>query len=381
MLFTPPMFLGTAPGQIPLFAWLIAWNGIFEFSYGITTTPYQAMLPELTMVSERPRASQLQNFAAYFGVGVSSGLTLFGISGIANQINGSSLSTSSTPFLFFIIILLSCAMVMAGSFFLFTNRMPHEKPTYVARESIITNLKEILRNKNFVLLTLFQGIANMTWSMFFTLILGYMDSVLHLLDTNFMIGSVEIPVYYFVAVALIVGILCFLALWRRFIEKHGKKFTLEVILMLGMCTFPLSLIGIIQGVNMGIAGIIIMVLVTAPVGGFFLFPYILYADFAEDDVRRTNNFKAGLYAGFPEILLNLLQAVAMFLTGVLIDTSIVPMLPGTSVTIGWVLWGPIGVVFLLVAFLLLHKRIVLDFAWEKGTPEKHDSIGSISSDR
>jgi GPH family glycoside/pentoside/hexuronide:cation symporter len=365
MIFTPPMFLGPSPAQITLFAWLILWNGAFEFAYGITTTPYQAMLPELTKVSERPRASQLQNFCGYFGVGASSALTLLGIAKITNEFTATTMSISSPPFQLFVLIFLICAILMAASFFLFAAKMPREKPAYVAREPLLDNLKEILRNTNFVHMTLFQGIANITWSMFFSLIFGYLNYVLHLLDTNYVIGPVAIPVYYVVAVVLIVCILSFLAVWRRVIEKYGKKVTLEIILLMGICTFPLSLVGIVQGVNMGIVGMVLVVLVTAPVGGFFLFPYILYADFAEDDARRTNNFKAGLYAGFPEILLNILQAFSMFLTGILIDKTIMPMLPGTDVTWGYVWWGPIGAVFLVVALVYLRKKIVLDFDWEK----------------
>ncbi|HMF34904.1 MAG TPA: MFS transporter [Candidatus Lokiarchaeia archaeon] len=370
LLFTAPLFLGNAPDQLSLFAWLILWNSVYEFAYGVTTTPYQAMLAEITQVAERPRASQLQNYFSYVGVGAASALTILGISKITEEISASTLSITSAPFLLLVLIFLICAAVMAISFFLFASIMPKEKPKSGAREPLWANLKEILKNRNLLRLTLFQGIANFTWSMFFTLILGFMELVLHLMDTFFIIGPVEIPVYYVVAVALIVGILCFLTIWRKIIEKHGKKFTLQVILLLGICVYPLSLIGIIQGVNMGIAGMILMVLVTAPVGGFFLFPYILYADFAEDDVRRTNNFKAGLYAGFPEILVNVFQALSMFVTGVLIDKTIMPILPGTTVTWGYVLWGPIGAVFLLIAFVFLRKYIVLDFAWEKSETDQ-----------
>ena len=113
-------------------------------------------------------------------------------------------------------------------------------------------------------------------------------------------------------------------------------------------------------------GIIFMLGLAGCLGGWYLFPAIIYADIAEDDEKKTGELKAGIYQGFPSIVLNLFQAGGLFLLGIILDLPVVGNLP---YSIGLVLWGPICSVILIGAYFFSRKFIQLDFEWEKNQNE------------
>jgi len=354
MLFTPPLFLGSSPATIVLFVWMLAWNSGFEIFYGVTTTPYQAMLPEITEVGERPRASQLQNIWGLLGSAAGLVLTFVGVTAFTATI----VETGQLNIPFLLIFLVS-AIVTGCFLYFFVWKMPREQPKWGSHESIMSNLREAIRNKNFLRVTIFQGIASLVPTS--SLALGFVSDVLHF-NTLF---------YVLTALVLLFAVLIFYTVWRKFIERRGKKWTLQIILLFGMIIFPLSLIGLAQnagGSILKISGIVFVALVAIFIAGWSLFPYILYADLTEDDARRTKNFKAGVYTGFPSIPLNIFQGVSIFITGAL-DTYLPTFLPATATTgsVSWyyIVWGPLATVYLLIAILYLHKKVVLDFTWEK----------------
>ena len=362
MLFTPLLFLGKNPPEETVFIWFLVWKCSFEFFYGFVTSPYQAMMPEIMLVNERPKASQWQNLFGMLGTGCGFVITLVVMQPEVPQI---TVTRELPPS--FIAIFLVGAIVTVLLFFWFTLIFRREEPQFMAKHSLRENVKEALRNKNFLRVTILQGIASLAWAMIFAVIFGYLQDVLHFTSFTF----------YITAVILVVGILSFLAIWRKFIEKKGKKWVLEKILLLGVIFFPLSLVGIAQGSDFTVIGVIIVLFSACTLGGWYLFPYLLYADLAEDDARRTDNFKAGVYTGFPSIPLNLFQGFSYIITGYLDEN--LPILPGTGgggrhpVSWFYVIWGPLASIYLLIAYLYLKKRVILDFAWEK---EQKTSISS-----
>jgi len=72
--------------------------------------------------------------------------------------------------------------------------------------------------------------------------------------------------------------------------------------------------------------------------------------------------KAGLYTGFPSIILNLFQGFGLLLTGAILA---LPDLPGETYSMGYLVWAPIGSVILIAALLYTIKFVTLDFEWEK----------------
>ena len=103
----------------------------------------------------------------------------------------------------------------------------------------------------------------------------------------------------------------------------------------------------------------------AILGGWFLFPYIVYADLAEDDEKSTGELKAGIYAGFPSIVLNIFQAAGAFFIGSILSLPTISPTGTFSYSMGLILFGPIVSVILLVSYFYTKKYVTLDFEWEK----------------
>jgi len=105
-----------------------------------------------------------------------------------------------------------------------------------------------------------------------------------------------------------------------------------------------------------IYGIIFIIGVVASIGGWNLFPYIIYADLAEDDEKSSGELKAGLYRGFSSIILNIFQAIG------LLFSSIVSFFIGDYLFFIW--WGPICSLILIGAYFYSRRFIKVDFEWE-----------------
>ena len=130
-------------------------------------------------------------------------------------------------------------------------------------------------------------------------------------------------------------------------------------------TLPLSILGLFSFATNIIFGIVFVILVAASLAGWYLFPYIIYADIAEDDEKKTGKLKAGIYTGFPAIILNIFQALSLLFTGWITSLPDVSNTPGNTFSLGLVLWGPICAVILIISLLYAKKFIHLDFEWEK----------------
>ena len=134
---------------------------------------------------------------------------------------------------------------------------------------------------------------------------------------------------------------------------------------------PISLLGLIPsqlGLTYLIIGIIFIVGIGAILGGWFLFPYIVYADVAEDDEKETGELKAGIYAGFPSIILNLFQALGAFVIGSILSLPKLErfyVAEPYSFSVGLIIFGPIVSIILLCSYFYTKHLVKLDFDWEK----------------
>jgi len=170
--------------------------------------------------------------------------------------------------------------------------------------------------------------------------------------------------YLIVAIFLLSGIFGFLYMWRKLLQKKGKKQTLLYIFLFAVISFPITLLGLIPMDSYLILGIFFILVIALSLAGWFLFPYIMYADLAEDDEKNTGELKAGIYVGFPSLILNIFQAVGLLVLGLI--TSLPDITVGAlTYSIGLVLWGPLCSVILLVSYFYTKKYVKLDFDWEK----------------
>ncbi|MFX0138961.1 MAG: MFS transporter [Candidatus Hodarchaeota archaeon] len=333
-----------------LFVWLLLWYQIFNICYGVTS-PYGSWMAEQFTVEDRPRAAQYQSGFSFVGNAI---MILFSMVVLTAFIERIQEAPDIIPpeFLFNVIIFGTIPVVF---FYLASFLMPTEY-NFKIESSVFQNLKTILTHKNFLLVTVMQGIASIAIVMIGNTMLQYIILVLQLKDEE----------YYIVAALMIFGILGFLYIWRRIIEKIGKKRSLLCMFLALILFLPLTLLGLIPMDSYFALGIIFILGLAGCLGGWYLFPAIMYADIAEDDEKKTGELKAGIYQGFPSITLNIFQAIGLFLLGIILDLPVIGNLP---YSIGFILWGPICSAVLIVAYFYSRKFIQLDFKWEKNLNE------------
>lgn len=351
-LLLPGFFLPDLSDKNALFIWLLVWDIIFRISYSVTT-PYQAWMAEQFPVWERPKVSQFQNTMNYIGNAI---MIVFTLLILTPEFENIALTPEDTPILvsapvlifglLVIIFYLSIAFTMPTE--------PNIKMESTESTNLITNLKIILKNKNYFYIVLMAGIASFAWSIITTVMLTFIELVLGLSGL----------IYYIVAVFLIIGFIAFLYVWRRLIQTKGKKQTLLYLYIFAIILLPTTLIGMIPLAANAIFGTIFILIIAAVLSGWGLFPYIYMADSAEDDEKQTGELKAGIYAGFPSILLNIFQAFGPLIIGIILSLQDITV--GTlTYSFGLVLWGPICSLILIVAYIFTKKFVKLDFDWEK----------------
>jgi len=347
-LLLPGLVLPDMQDKNALFIWMLIWDILFRISYAVTT-PYQAWMAEQFEVNERPKVSQFQNTFNWIGNGLMAIVSMLILTQVFVKIKTEP-NVIPTEFL---LIALLFGIIVTASFLLAIFIMPTE-PKYEIKTNLIESLKITVKNKNYMLVVLMQGISGFGWSIATTLMLTYATVVLAL-------GTMD---YLIVAIFLLLGIFVFLYMWRKLIQKKGKKQVLLYIFLFAVISFPITLLGLIPMDSYLILGIFFILVIALTLAGWFLFPYIMYADLAEDDEKNTGELKAGIYVGFPSIILNIFQAVGLLVIGLI--TSLPNITVGAlTYSIGLVLWGPICSLILLVSYFYTKKYVTLDFDWEK----------------
>jgi len=347
-LILPGLFMQN-PSKPTLFGWLILWNILFEVAYAVTT-PYGAWMAELFTVDERPKTSQIGNYYGMVGTGFMSVFSLIGLTGITDQLNG---SVGNIPPLLLYTTFIFAAIFLV-SFFVVIAFMPTEAPPKV-KPNLVENLKNIFHNKNYMAVVLMQGFASLAWYMVGNLMLNYLSNVLHFNTLEYIIAGAT----------LLIGIFLFLYMWRLIIVKKGKKWGLLTLFLVAAAILCCSLFGMIPSSSMLVFGILFIAGIAASLGGWYLISGVWYADLAEDDEKRTEEMKAGLYGGFPSIVLNLFQALSAFILSLMLAWPKISNGTGDPFSTGYVWWGPIAAIFLVVTYLYSRRFIRLDYEWEK----------------
>ncbi len=325
-----------------VFIWFLVWNIMFNISYGVTT-PYDAWMAEQFTADERPKVSQFQNLFSFTGTAIMAVFAMVVLTDFNEDIQANP-DIIPPDFLFSVVIFAFIPLILFCLMVILVPKEPHFK----IDSNLIDSLKTVLKNKNFLLVTVMQGIASIAIIMTTSLMLVYISTVLQFDSTSYLIASI----------VFILGILFFLVLWRKLIEKLGRKCSLLYIFLTAIIFLPFTLFGLLPMGSTFIFGIIFILGITGCMGGWFLFSGIIYADIAEDDEKSTGELKAGIYKGFPSIVLNLFQALGLFIMGMILELPNMGTLP---YSIGYVVWGPICSLILIGAYFFTRKFIKLDF--------------------
>jgi GPH family glycoside/pentoside/hexuronide:cation symporter len=349
-LLLPSMFLPDLNDQFALFLWMLVWDVLFRVGYALTT-PYQAWMAEVFDVNDRPKVSQYQNTFNFVGNGI---MALFSLLIVTSFVDALKVDVNASVPMIYLIPIVIFGILVVVLFYLIAFLFPTE-PNYEIKSNLKESLRATVQNKNFMLIVLMMGISGFGWSMLSTGMLKYLDDALQLSTTEYLIA----------AVILLLSIFIFIYLWRKTIEKKGKKATLLYVFILAVFFLPITLLSFIPMSSHLILGILFIAGVGAILGGWYLFPYIVYADVAEDDEKSTGDLKAGTYAGFPSIILNLFQAIGAIVIGSIFSLPTITVGSLEPFSIGLAFFGPLCSLILIVSYFYTKKYVKLDFDWEK----------------
>ncbi|MHA1379494.1 MAG: MFS transporter [Candidatus Helarchaeota archaeon] len=391
LLFIPHVFglnivkiFGFSIGSdIALFIYLIIFICAFNFFYGFLLSPYQAWMRELTLEHERIEVSAYQNFFNILAVGVSAIVTL----SFPEAFTGQGLSILP------IIVIIFGLIEICG--YVTPVLKLKEDPGVKIERNIINELKLTWENKNFMKWQLAQGFFAIVFTIILNSVLGFIQNVL-------LFGTTQ---YVIAALILLLSVVGLWSIWGYLSKKKSKHYALQAALIVFTIFVPLSLV--IGITRIEILGYIYIGLVAAGISSWYLFPYVVMADFAEDDELRTGEkYRSGLYWGVKELYLNLFQAPAMILSGLIF--GLLPNLPPTFtdsniktwivllgmqnlpipnqiiiwlgfifdkfpfsynpipkiVSSGYLWFGPIVVIFMVLG-LLVFRQVKIDFDLEK----------------
>jgi GPH family glycoside/pentoside/hexuronide:cation symporter len=330
LVFNPYLFL--AEGNVlGLFFYATITLSLFKVFYGMTMTPYQSWMPELTEPEERPAVSSWQNVANFIGFVVGT----FGTSLLAAFAVGWGLPSTILYMIFgFIVIqLLGFAPSLIGL---------HKEGKFIPQPSITKDLRVALKDKDYVGWLVAQGLLSVGIATVVRTTFPYINDYL-------MFGMTELIEF---GAELLTVVFVFFIIYQFSIRKKGKRFTLQLSMMLAVISLPFTLV-----ITTSAGAFILLAFAGAGVAGYYLFPYIVYADFAHKNEIITGEGRAGFYTSFPSIPLNGMQAFSAFLWGFIFALPEVVPVPGqaTLVTQGYLLWGPIAALFIFLSVLVLFK--------------------------
>ena len=241
-LLIPNRFLPIS-NKTTLFTWLLVWDLLFQASYGMTTV-HNAWMAEQFEVGDRPKASQFINLFIYLGAGVGQIFTLLILTDFALKVE---LNPSVIPSEFLLGVLIF-GIITVQLFYIVALMMPTE-PNYKIDSNLISNLKAIAKNKNYLSFNFMEGFASVAWAIVTPTMLAFLTVVLKFTELQFIIGGSII----------IFGVLLFLYLWRILIEKLGKKKSLLILFLFAIIVLPFTLISIIPMESYQIYGIIFII--------------------------------------------------------------------------------------------------------------------------
>jgi len=290
-------------------------------------------MPELTEPEERPSVSSWQNVANFLGFVIGT----FGTAFIAIEAAAWGLPTE-----ILIMILLFSVIQLIGFVAPVSNLKREGK--FIPRPSITKDIGRALKNRDFVGWLMAQGLLSVGIAMTIRSTFPYINDYLVFGMTEFLIFGVELLSVVFI----------FFLVYQRMIKNRGKRFTLQFAMLLIALSLPFTLV-----ITDAMGGFALIAFAGAGIAGYYLFPYIIYADFAHQDEIITGEGRAGFYTSFPSIPINGMNALSAFLWGLIFSLPAIVPVPGDPtadlVTQGYLYWGPISAIFILLSIVILFK--------------------------
>ncbi|UJG42123.1 MAG: MFS transporter [Candidatus Heimdallarchaeum aukensis] len=326
MLFIPHLFI-PLNNQVAVFSWLLIWNSLFNLFYGYLLTPYQSWMPEITGEDERIEVSALQNSSNLIATIVGLGFTFF-IAGYLNEQGGID-SKAGIVLLVSVVVFAVIEIMM----FLPTLISIKEKEIKPVERDIVNEIKTVMKNKNYVIWLIGQGIYSIGVTILLSLTLDFIEYI-------GLSGIVDFAIF---GISMFGTVMISFVFWGKLAKKIGKKKSLISGFLYSSLILPLTLVvGKLPFLPVNVQGYIFGFLMGLGLSSIYLFPYAIIADIADKDSKETNEARAGMYTGFNSIPLNIFQALALLLIPLIHD-------PDNPNSLGLKWLGPIVSLFILLS--------------------------------
>lgn len=368
LLYSPHLIIGSVDDPMIIFGYLLVFNAIYQALYGLLTTPFQSWMPEITLEEERIEVSGYQNTVNLIAFIIGAG-SAFLIPALVDEspegIVDLNALNSLIPFLTNGLILTMFIVLFAFMviiFYLPSLIVIRAKEIFIPQPNLREELNVVFSNRNYIWWTISRGFLSVALSITMGIVLIWIDKALDF-------GTLE---YLLFGLTLLVTIFCGFFFWGKYANRNGKTRSFIYAMIWGALWLPLTLfVGqidpITQIIPVLLQAILFVILVGIGLSGFYLLPYAIVADIAEDDERKTGESRAGMYYGFESIPLNVFQFFGYLIVGIILEEES-PILPGITEGLtnllgtGWGLtfWGPIAVIFILISVLIFWRKVNAD---------------------
>ncbi len=304
MLFIPHYFIPLDKDML-VFAWLLIWNSLFNLFYGYLTTPYQAWMPEVTTEQDRVAMSGIQNTANLIATvgGLAFAFIFSGMLDTKIKEVGAVNAIFSELGLIILIAVIIFAVIEVVAFLPALLKVP-EEPVIRKERNVMREFKIVLSNKNYVLWFITQGIYSMGLTIFSAL-------TFNLISFLGLTGMTEFAVF---AAAMFGTTMASFIFWEKMSKKIGKRHSLFISYGCLIVILPLTLVlGKIPIIPDTVETWVFGIFLGFGLSTTYLLPNAIIGDLADEDERKTNESRAGMYTGFNSIPLNIFQAAAFLL--------------------------------------------------------------------
>ncbi|MFX0170403.1 MAG: MFS transporter [Candidatus Hodarchaeota archaeon] len=367
LLYSPHLFLAGTQDSELIFGYLLIFNSLYQAIYGILTTPYQSWMPEITAEHEYLEISGYQstvNIIA-FVIGAGSAFLLPSLlDGTSEEVD---LEAVNSIFSFLrngqiITLLIAIFAVSVIIFYIPAIFIIRAKEIFIPQPSIREELNVVFANRNYIWWTISRGFLTLALSIIMGVVLSWIDKALRF-------GTLEYLIFGF---TLLGTILCGFIWWGKYGSKEGKTKSflyvaiwmaifMPLTLLIGQVGLFSEILGISQETDVLLQATIFVILTGIGVSGYYLLPYAIVADIAEEDEQRTGESRAGMYYGFESIPLNFFQFLWYLSVGFLLQN--LPQFVdwrGNEFSLGFILWGPIAVVFIVISIFIFWRKVNAD---------------------
>ncbi len=291
VLWLPPVAGASWINAVFVFVLVQAWFVL----YTAITTPYLALLPELTS-----DPAERVNIATWQAVFVMLGTAVFAVAGVIIE----GLGWPAMGGIVAVLLVVSFTPTL-----LFIRERPRtEQQQAEARVSLLRWVRLTLRNRPFLLL------VTATSCYWFGLNLLIMLVPYHVQDR---LGLEEGAVTVVMGPFLLMNAV-FFVVFNALAKRHGK-FPLFAVTVGGTAlTVPLlSAVGLLPGSGLAQTAVA-MACIGVPVAGFMMLPYALLADVVDHDEQLTGQRREAIYFGVQAVFQKLTVGLSVFVFGMVV---------------------------------------------------------------